>query len=129
MSEEEKKKPAAKKLYVDTLHIHAKEIVLHQNTPEGQPAQEQSQGGLQQMPRDFWGFPVRQSQQPPQTQQQSQAQPTAPTTEAGNGKEREEQQGEQASNKDANSEGIGEQVQNQSEGQQDRPQGPPFGWI
>lgn len=125
---EEKKKPVAKKLYVDTLHIHAKEIVLHQNTPDGQPEQEQNQGGFQQPPRDFWGFPVRQAQQPPQTQQRPQAQSATPAEE-GNEKEQGEQQGEQTSNKDATSDGAGEQAQKQSEGQQGPSQGPPFGWI
>ncbi|GGE51406.1 hypothetical protein GCM10011391_32740 [Pullulanibacillus camelliae] len=116
---EEKKKPA-KKLHVDTLHIHANEIVLHQNTPEGQSTQDQGQGGFQQIPRDFWGFPIRQAQPQPQAQPAAQA-------EEGSG---EEEQTEQPTNEGANTEAEAEgQNQPQPEGQQGPPQGPPFGWI
>jgi hypothetical protein len=44
-----------KTLHVDTLHIHANEVVFHQERrPEDGPGQQQNQ-----IPRDFWGFPIR----------------------------------------------------------------------
>ncbi|MFC4620149.1 hypothetical protein ACFO4N_15655 [Camelliibacillus cellulosilyticus] len=63
MSEEKKKSTKqARELHVDTLHIHAKEIVLHQDGATQVGAGMVPQQPAQQQPpiqRDFWGFPVR----------------------------------------------------------------------
>ena len=55
MAEDKKKAAKPKTLHVDTLHIHAKEIVLHQDG-QGQAPDPRA------FPRDFWGFPIRQVQ-------------------------------------------------------------------
>jgi len=63
MSEEKKK---SKTLHVDTLHIHANEVIFHQERPEGAGPERGAAdpGNGPQIPRDFWGFPVRPLQAP-----------------------------------------------------------------
>lgn len=97
MSEDKKKTTKQPKtLHVDTLHIHANEIVLHQDQPEGGAGPQQQQT---QVPRDFWGFPIRQMQAP------------------------------QASEENTEEEAPAEGTENNEGEQQGPPQGPPPGWI
>lgn len=104
MSEEKKKTTKQPKtLHVDTLHIHANEIVLHQDQADGGGnAGQQQQPQQMQIPRDFWGFPIR----PMQAQQQAGEENTGEAAEA---TETENNEGAQ-----------------QGQGPQ---QGPPPGWI
>lgn len=67
MSEDKRRSSKQPKtLHVDTLHIHANEVVFHQERPEGGHIPGPGGAGPQQMqiPRDFWGFPIRPMQNP-----------------------------------------------------------------
>ncbi|MBM7644053.1 hypothetical protein JOD45_000244 [Scopulibacillus daqui] len=123
MSEEKKK---SKTIHVDTLHIKANEIILHQDPQEGAgpnvqgpmqgqqqgPGQVQGQPGMppQFMPRDFWGFPIRQFPVQQQQQQEEQTEENA-------------QEAQENQNQDENN----QNPQNQDGGQNQPPQ--PRGWF
>ena len=70
MSEDKKKTTKQPKtLHVDTLHIHANEIVLHREQPETATGSQQQM----QIPRDFWGFPIRPMPNPQGSEENAEA--------------------------------------------------------
>jgi len=107
MSEGKKKK---RELHVDTLHIHANEVVFHTpdgrtvpftgpftfpftppgGTPAGAPGgTDDAQGNAPQGPqRDFWGFPL-----PPMPQAQGNAAPPGDNTDGNPNNQQGTQQG------------------------------------
>ncbi len=61
----EDNKRSSKTIHVDTLHIKANEVIIHQERHDGRNNWQQNQNQPpQHIERDFWGFPIPQAQGP-----------------------------------------------------------------